>query len=221
MKAKPLMSFVIICLLMFTSVSVKVKSSDLPLAASVQDIFLWGNVYASEEVRIGEEFSVVFEIRPLQFENVDVDYVEVNVYGRGIGWKEWNYSWDNMIMEHGVTYTETAHLSAVADGFVSEYIRWRYFDSWGEVHVLTANFGIAQVHAKPYEELETDYNSLNQSYLTLKTDYKELESRYNIRTSELSTAWRLSLLLTVTTIVFIATTAMLYVTTRKPKVKQS
>jgi len=68
-----------------------------------------------------------------------------------------------------------------------------------------------------FESLNSTYYDLLDMYNQLQFDYDDLKSKHDALTGDLGTAWNLSYLLVITTIVFIATTV--YLTIRKPKVK--
>ena len=209
---KKYVPFLFICLLMLSFVVVKVESAEPPVVAMGWFDYLSWNVRAPKEVKIGEDFSVIFNLKPQS--TLDVDHIDVTVWGvigwAGGAWDEWEDSWENTRMYSDVKYTNTASFTAVKDGDVYGRIIAVYDDAWGERHVVEAQFGITQIHAKTYQELIRDYNLLNGSYLALQERYDSLEINLNNTRTLMYTS-------IVTTIAFIATTV--YFAIRKPKAK--
>ena len=202
--------FLFICLLMFSFMVVKVESAEPPLVAHGGSEYLYWDVYAPLEVKVGEEFSVIFQFRPVF--TLDVVHLNVTLYGViGLGgdWDWWKDGWTDIRMHWDATYTKTAYFTAVKGGPVGGTILATY-DAGGERHLLSVNFGVTQIYAKTNEELESDYDSLNQSYSTLQKNYDSLEINLtNTRTLIYS--------LVITTGIFIATTV--YLAVRKSRVR--
>ena len=69
-----------------------------------------------------------------------------------------------------------------------------------------------------YDSLETIYNSLNLTFDSLKDDYNNMKTKYDTSVGDLGTTRNLSYILLVTTIIFIATSVVLFARKRvKPK----
>ena len=69
-----------------------------------------------------------------------------------------------------------------------------------------------------YDSLETTYNSLNSTYNSLKANYDNLKPKHDANTNELNTTRNLSYILVATTIIFAATSIILFAR-RKVKVE--
>ena len=203
--------FVFVCLFMLSFAIVKVESAEPPLVANGSSDYLYWDVYAPVEVKIGEEFSVIFQFRPVS--TLDVERINVTLYGvigSGGDWDWWKDGWTDIRMHWDAIYTKTAYLTAVKDGPVEGTILAVYDDAWGERHLLHANFGVTKIHAKSYQEFESDYNLLNQSYLTLQKNYESLEIGLN-------NIQNLMFVFIITTVVFIMTTVYFAVKRQKAK----
>ena len=196
------------CLLMLSFAVVKVESAEPPLALDGFFDNMYWDVRVPQEIKIGEEFSVIFRFRPIT--TLDIQNVNVTVsgyYGSGI---EWEDSWTNMRMYWDAEYTKTAYLAATNETKVWVSIYAVYDDGFGERYVQSVEFYVAEIHPRTYQELESDYNLLNQSHLTLQSNYDSLEISF--RNSQM-----LMFVFMITTVVFIITTV--YFAIRKPKVK--
>ncbi len=216
--------FLFVCLLIFSFVAVKVESAELSVRLSGSADSLWWQVESYEEVKIGEEFSVTFKFLPVGATLDDV-CINVTVSGEGIifsgdlnSWtlepdttNSWTASWMNTSMSNGVTYKKTAYLTAVEESGVYGFIEGVYYVG-AERHSMHAHFDVARIYTKTNQELNIDYEGLNQSFSTLQRKYDSLETN-------LSNTQKMIYAFMITTAVFIVTT--IYFAVRKAKAKTS
>ena len=205
---------VLMGLLIFSTLMVnKAESAELQTANEGNLDYLSYVVKAPKQVKIGETFSVIFEVHGLV--DLDLDFVKLELYGSPIGWGEqaWRDSWEDMNLIEGSTYTKTATFEATKEGEVYGSITALFNPVLFPTDRYTghSSFYVTQIHTKTYEELENQYNSLNQSYNTLQNNYDSLESNLN-STRTLMYAF------IITTVAFIATS--IYFAIRKPKVRK-
>ncbi len=219
--AKKNVPFLFVCLLTFLFVAGKVESTELSVRRGSAD-FLWWQVESSKEVKIGEEFSVTFKFQPF---GATLDEVCLNVTVSGGGFifsgdsnswaldpdtsNSWTSSWMNTSMFNGVMYEKTAYLTAVEESGVYGFIEAVYYVG-AERHSMHAYFDVARIYIKTNQELNIDYEGLNQSFSTLQRKYDSLETN-------LSNTQKMIYAFMITTAVFIVTT--IYFAVRKAKAK--
>jgi hypothetical protein len=192
---------------MFSFLVVEVETVEQHIVAQgLEDDLEWV-VWAPEEIKVGQEFSVIFDFIPIVTLDVQEITVKVSQFtpkylGIGILWEE---SWSSTSMLGSLTYTKIAYLTAEKKGSISGYFVALYRDHHGQEQYSSAIFAITQVRAKTYQELEDDRLTLQKNYDSLETDI--------INTRMLMYA------LIVTAGIFLATT--IYFAVRKPKTKSS
>lgn len=207
MKRKILL--LLLCLLMLSFVGVKVDLAEPPVElGSGNFCWLWWGVEAPREIKIGEEFPVIFTLRPMV--TLDAEKIVVSVGGCGI---DWEYSWENIRMHWEATYTETAYLTITEEHFgagVWVIISAAYDDAWGEHYHETVEFRIGRECVKTYQEYQDLERELSWKYSSLQDQYNSLETKTRMAMLGIYAFM-------ATTIVFIATTV--YFARRKPKLK--
>lgn len=207
-----LLRVLIISLMLPTLMINRVESVELPIVNQGSFDDLHYIVKALEHIRIGEDFSVVFEI----YGTLDLylSLVQLELYGAPIGWGEngWKDSAENITILEGSTYTKTANLEATEEGQIFGIITiFFYRISFPADHCTgRCDFRVTEVITKTYEELGDEYDSLNQSYVILENDYDSLKTQMDNTTT-------LIYIFIITTVIFVTTTG--YLAIRKLKVK--
>jgi hypothetical protein len=220
--AKKNVPFLFVCLLIFSFAAGKVESTELSARLKGGADFLEWQVESYKEVKIGEEFSVIFKFKPVGA-TLDEVYINVTVSGEGFIFSgdsnlwalepdtsnSWTASWMNTSMFNGVMYKKTAYLTAVEESEVYGFIEGVYYVG-AERYSMYAHFDVARIYTKTNQELDIDYQVLNQSFLTLQRKYDSLETNLN-------NIQKMIYAFMITTAVFIVTT--IYFAVRKTKAK--
>jgi len=116
-------------LLVFSFVVVKAESAEPPIVAQGQDGNLDWEVRDPLGVKLGEEFSVIFNFKAVL--TLHVNHVNVTVYGvigPGGEWDYWKDSWGEMGWYEGSRLRKTACFTAVEEGGVCAEILYSYED---------------------------------------------------------------------------------------------
>lgn len=190
-----------------------------------QDFYVEYEVYAPTEVKLNENFTVTFLIRPKY--NVTVDLITVTIYGNmqsDGNWDQWEYNWQNITMFADVEYTITKAFNVSSIRFGREghlyvlILANYYFQGQAELYDA-GSFQITRIGQGSYNELVDSYNEYmethyhtNREYGILKLDYDLLQSQSN---TDSGSSQYLIYLLLATTVLFVATT--IYFARRKPK----
>jgi hypothetical protein len=183
-------SFLFICSLIVLLAVSKVESAGEIKVLELHTPWLWYEVRAPPEVKVGEEFSVTFLLYPRT--TLNVTEIRVEIYGN-IGpngeyihfmdASKWKYAWANMSIKYGVDYRvlATFTVNSVPDingiGGVYGRILVDYY-AFGERFEGEVSFDITRIYMKTFQ----DYNSLNQSYQNLQKDYNSLEANFRLLT---------------------------------------
>jgi len=201
----------LMCVLLPLMTTKKVDGQELEVF-HINDTRFLCDVFAPLEIKAGQEFRVRVEIYPWQ--TLEVEGIYVWVYG-SIENGEWQYSWQDVTMSkfqyYRVEESFVADVSVAQAGRIYGVVESHYAVA-GQQYQLLADFEIARVYGKTYQEYESDYNSLDQNYLALQRDYDSLR----ISSSNTTT---MMLAFLISTIVFIATTV--FFALRKPRVKSA
>ena len=210
---KKQISIILISLCMFFQVS-NIFATQNVNVFTINDTHFVCEVFAPQDAKIGEEFTIEFLVRP--WSTIQVDRIYVKVHGN-IGyegeWSFWNYTWQNMTMYIDAQYRQekTIFISPLASSVGEIYGEILAVYDWnGQRYVESADFAITKVYPKTYDEMKTEYNSLNQTYQNVQTDNNSLKNNLAFYQNLLS-------VLAVTTIVFACTTVFFAI--RKPKTK--
>lgn len=187
------------------------RTAEPPVANEGNFDYLSYTVKAPQEPKVGETFTVIWEIHGLV--NLFIDILDLDLYGV-VGWGEqaWNYSWNDITLTEGITLTKTATFTVTTEGELYGGISsiFNPVSYPNDRYVGRTTFYVTQVRTKTYEELTNDYESLNQTYKALETSHNSLQNNVNSITT-------LMYAFISTTVVFIATT--IYFAARRPRIK--
>jgi len=188
-----------------------------------QDDYLRYEILAPTEVRLNENFTVVFLIRPKY--NVEVNFIRIIIYGTidyNGEWDEWSDSWEDITMFSDADYRkEKAFKIASVDGEGHLYgIIMATYDYNGQTEIYDVGyFEITTIREGSYDELYASYKQYMESHSHSNTEYDILQSNYDSLQSQSGidsgSSQYLIYLLLATTVLFVATT--IYSARRKPK----
>lgn len=161
----------------------------------------WTTVEDYEDHTYAESFTITY-IMNKDYEDLQEDYEDLSS------------EYDKLKTDYEDLSSTHSDLLATYDSLKSDYNSLNAtYDSLKSSHdSLQTDYSELSSN---YDALQEDYKSLNSEYNSLLADYEALESEYETSVSELGTSRNLMYVFVVTTVVFIATSIILFM--RKPK----